>query len=199
MAPAPAPSKGRSSDGWFWPGDDWPRLGIAFERLRRAGPSSASSAFVAQTDGAAASPAPAHSARRETRSPSARSPAPCPPGRTTPGSCEPSMKNFAVRAPLRPTDDVSKFWRIDPEDLDDIAYRVAHRARRSMDTTKKNPWYDRVFTIEDMILFFEHQPKLPNEAPGTMSPSVNDPPQRLESVEQYGDRLPPVPALFQRA
>jgi hypothetical protein len=32
-----------------------------------------------------------------------------------------------------------------------------------MDGTKQNPLFDRVVTVEDIILFFEHQPKLPDQ------------------------------------
>jgi hypothetical protein len=73
--------------------------------------------------------------------------------------------------PLRPYDDIKKFWRVNPEDLDDVAFTIAHRAGRSMDDTKKNPMFDRVVTIADMITFFEHQPKRPNQSPEPTAPS----------------------------
>jgi hypothetical protein len=76
-----------------------------------------------------------------------------------------------LNAPLRPSDDIRRFWRMDPDDLDDVAFRIAHRARRSMDDTKKNPMFDRVVTVEDMILFFEYQPKEPNQPPEPTAPS----------------------------
>jgi hypothetical protein len=76
-----------------------------------------------------------------------------------------------VGGPLRPSDDIKRFWRVDPDDLDDVAFAIARRAGRSMDDTKKNPMFDRVFTIADMIVFFEHQPKLRNQAPEPTAPS----------------------------
>jgi len=69
-----------------------------------------------------------------------------------------------VRVPLRPSDDLKKDLKIDPDDLDETAFEIARRAGRSMDDTKKNPMFDRVVTVADMIVFFEHQPKRPNEA-----------------------------------
>ena len=80
-------------------------------------------------------------------------------------------------APLRPTDDVTRFWHIDPDELDEIAFRIAHRAGRSMDDTKNNPMFDRVVTIQDMIFFFEHQPRLPNKTslPTGMNPTTSTP------------------------
>jgi hypothetical protein len=68
-------------------------------------------------------------------------------------------------APLRPSDDLKKFWGVDPEDLDDVAVSIAHRARRSLDKTVGNPLYGRAVTVGDLILFFEHQPKLSGHDP----------------------------------
>ncbi|MBI5767979.1 MAG: hypothetical protein HZA93_09290 [Verrucomicrobia bacterium] len=66
-----------------------------------------------------------------------------------------------VRAPIRPSDTVERFWGIDGDDLDDMAFRIAERAGRSMDGADKNPFFGRVVTVADMVQFFEHQPKLP--------------------------------------
>ena len=68
-------------------------------------------------------------------------------------------------APLRPSDDLKSFWRIDPDELNDIAIGIASRAGRSMEDTKNNPMLDRVVTIADLILFIENQPRLPNKSP----------------------------------
>ena len=70
-----------------------------------------------------------------------------------------------VRVSVRPDDDLKKDLKIDPEDLDDAAIEIARRAGRSMDDAKKNPMADRVVTVADLILFFEHQPKLANQQP----------------------------------
>jgi hypothetical protein len=64
-------------------------------------------------------------------------------------------------APIRPMDEVAKFWGIHGEDLDDVAVRIADRAGRSMDQAEKNPMRGRVVTIADMISFIEHQPRKP--------------------------------------
>jgi hypothetical protein len=78
-----------------------------------------------------------------------------------------------IRAPLRPTDNIEKLWGIVDEDLDDVASRVAHRAGRSMDDTRKNPMFGRVVTVADMVLFFEHQAKLPNQPLQRNDPSCH--------------------------
>ena len=69
------------------------------------------------------------------------------------------------RVPVRPDDDLKKDLKIDPEDLDDAIVEIARRAGRSMDDAKKNPMADRVVTVADLILFFEHQPKWANQQP----------------------------------
>jgi len=76
-----------------------------------------------------------------------------------------------VRVPIRPTDDLKKDLKIDPDDLEETAFEIARRAGRSMDGTRKNPMFDRVVTVADMIVFFEHQPKRPNQAPQPTAPS----------------------------
>ncbi|MBA4136212.1 MAG: hypothetical protein C0518_02710 [Opitutus sp.] len=64
-------------------------------------------------------------------------------------------------APIRPSDDVVKFWGIDGDDLDDAILRIARRARRSMSDVQKNPLCGRVVTVADVIAFVEHQPREP--------------------------------------
>ncbi|HEY0967106.1 MAG TPA: hypothetical protein VGD88_06955 [Opitutaceae bacterium] len=64
-------------------------------------------------------------------------------------------------APIRPSDEVAKFWGIDGDDLDDAILRIARRAKRSMDDVQKNPLCGRVVTVADVIAFIEHQPREP--------------------------------------
>jgi hypothetical protein len=70
-----------------------------------------------------------------------------------------------MNVPLHPSDDVRRFWGFDGDDLDDIAFRIAPRAHRSMDDAQNNPMYDRVVTAADIITFFEYQPKLSDDLP----------------------------------
>jgi len=70
-----------------------------------------------------------------------------------------------VQIPIRPTDDLYKDLRIDPDDLDEVAYEIARRSGRSMAETKKNPMFDHVVTVSDMIAFFEKQRNLANKLP----------------------------------
>jgi len=72
-----------------------------------------------------------------------------------------------AHAPVRPGDDLKRLCGLDGDELDDLAFRVARRANRSMASVRDNPMFDRVTTVADMIRFFEYQPKLgarPSEA-----------------------------------
>ena len=60
--------------------------------------------------------------------------------------------------PLRATDDLEDLLRIDPEDLDDLASDMAFRAGRSLEDCDKNPFYGKVKTASDLVLFLVNQP-----------------------------------------
>ena len=64
-------------------------------------------------------------------------------------------------APIRPSDEVAKFWGIDGDDLDDAILRIARRAGRSMEDVQKNPLCGKVVAVADVIAFIEHQPREP--------------------------------------
>lgn len=64
-----------------------------------------------------------------------------------------------VEAPIRPSDNVARFWGIDGDDLDDAVVRIARRAGRSTADFRRNPMRDKVITVADLISFIEHQPR----------------------------------------
>jgi hypothetical protein len=65
--------------------------------------------------------------------------------------------------PVRADDHWEEDLHIDPADMElDIFPDIAHRACRSLEHTEKNPFYDRVKTLRDLVSFLEHQPKLRN-------------------------------------
>lgn len=70
-------------------------------------------------------------------------------------------------APIRPSDEVAKFWGIDGEDMDDVILRIAHRARRSLKDVQQNPLCGKVVTVADVIAFIEHQPPVPKRTSET--------------------------------
>ena len=64
------------------------------------------------------------------------------------------------RMPLRPADDLAAFIRIDPEDLDlDVLPVMAERSGRSLENTEANPFYGRVETVGDLVMFITNQPR----------------------------------------
>lgn len=64
-----------------------------------------------------------------------------------------------VKLPLKPTDDIFELLEIDSEDLDmDILEEIAQRTGRSIENTERNPFYGKVQTLEDLVLFFNEQP-----------------------------------------
>jgi len=60
--------------------------------------------------------------------------------------------------PIRATDSFKNDLKLDPEDLDDIARSIGFRTQRSMDCPEMNPFYGKVKTVNELVLFFTHQP-----------------------------------------
>jgi hypothetical protein len=63
------------------------------------------------------------------------------------------------RLPVRATDRIEEDLRLDWDDLDDLARDVAARAGRLMDQPERNPFYGRVRTVWDLVLFLDYQPR----------------------------------------
>ena len=67
--------------------------------------------------------------------------------------------------PLRADDRLKEDLRLDDEDLDmDIVQEIACRTRRCLDASAANPYFGRVRTARDLVLFFQHQPRSGNAA-----------------------------------
>lgn len=63
--------------------------------------------------------------------------------------------------PLRAEDRLAEDLLIDDEEVEmTIAQEVAARAGRSLDSGATNPYFGRVGTVRDLVMFFQHQPKL---------------------------------------
>jgi hypothetical protein len=62
--------------------------------------------------------------------------------------------------PLRASDQLVKDLRIDPDDLEDLAIEIAQRSGRVLDHCERNPYYNKVTTVEDIVRFFCAQPKI---------------------------------------
>jgi hypothetical protein len=66
--------------------------------------------------------------------------------------------------PIRVSDSIDRDYRMDPLDLDDMLLEVATKTNRDLSDTTKNPLYDRVENVGDMIEFICHQPRANNSA-----------------------------------
>lgn len=64
-----------------------------------------------------------------------------------------------VGFPIHADDNLVNQLKIDHEDLDDAVFDIAERAGRSMDNAGSNPYFNRVKTVADLVLFLEHQPR----------------------------------------
>ena len=62
--------------------------------------------------------------------------------------------------PLRASDRIEEDLHIDSEDLEDIANEVFARTGYDVSDNQQNPFYNRVKTVEDFVLFFTHQKKV---------------------------------------
>lgn len=66
-----------------------------------------------------------------------------------------------VSLPLRAEDDLFDLLEIDEEDLDlDLLEEIAQRTGRSMKNTEKNPYYEKVHTLGDLVRFINEQPRI---------------------------------------
>jgi hypothetical protein len=64
--------------------------------------------------------------------------------------------------PVRASDRLQKVLIDDPDDLDmAIAYEIAERTGRSLDAHEANPYFNKVVTVSDLVLFFNAQPVRP--------------------------------------
>jgi hypothetical protein len=62
--------------------------------------------------------------------------------------------------PIRATDRLDDDLPIDMEDLEmDLAVQISQRTGRSLTDSVANPYYEKIRTVEDLVLFFNAQPK----------------------------------------
>jgi acyl carrier protein len=62
--------------------------------------------------------------------------------------------------PVRASDRLKEDLHLDDDDLDmDLAVQIEQRTGRSIDDTNANPYFGKVKTVRDLVLFFQFQPK----------------------------------------
>lgn len=63
--------------------------------------------------------------------------------------------------PIRADDRLKQDLRLDDDDLElDLLEEMARLSGRSLERTTGNPWFDRVNTVRDLVLFLDQQPRL---------------------------------------
>ncbi len=62
--------------------------------------------------------------------------------------------------PVESNDGFDTLYRMDPGDLEDIYFEIADELGISTDRPEENPYFDRVSTVKELVLFLLHQPRL---------------------------------------
>jgi len=62
------------------------------------------------------------------------------------------------KMPIKSSDNLKTDLRLDDDDLDlDLAEQISQRTGRTMENCENNPYYGKVFTVKDLVLFFNYQ------------------------------------------
>lgn len=70
------------------------------------------------------------------------------------------LRHIHPRFPVRADDRLKEDLLLDDDDLDmDLAQEIEQRTGRSVDACDHNPYFGRVKTVRDLVLFFQHQPR----------------------------------------
>ncbi len=74
-----------------------------------------------------------------------------------------SLGNYNKESfPVRADDLFTKTYNMDPEDLDDIYWDVADRLGIDTENPESNPYYEKVTSVKNLVLFLHNQPKVKN-------------------------------------
>ncbi len=64
--------------------------------------------------------------------------------------------------PVKADDSFDKIYQIDPEDLDDIYFEIADNLNIDTKNHELNPYYEKIKTVKDLVMFLDQQKKLNN-------------------------------------
>lgn len=70
------------------------------------------------------------------------------------------MKSYISAFPVRASDSLLDDLNIDSDDIEDLLVDIATRSGHSLDETEKNPFYGKINTVRDLVLFVNAQPRL---------------------------------------
>lgn len=70
------------------------------------------------------------------------------------------LQFYVPYAPLRRTDEMLKDLQINTEDFEqDISANLSKRTGRTLEGFAKNPYFNKLITVQDVVMFFDMQPK----------------------------------------
>lgn len=75
------------------------------------------------------------------------------------------MKSYVAAFPVRASDALLDDLHMDSDDIDDLLVDIAARSGYSLDETERNPFYGKVNTVRDLVLFINAQPRLATGRP----------------------------------
>lgn len=64
--------------------------------------------------------------------------------------------------PVQAEDSFDDLYKMDPDDLDEIYWEVADKLGISTDRAEDNPYYNKVKSVKELVLFLDSQPKVKN-------------------------------------
>ena len=70
------------------------------------------------------------------------------------------LESLYPEFPIRVDDSLLDDLKVDDEDLEDVADEIAVRTCRSQEYGDNNPYFGKVITAKDMVLFFNAQPEV---------------------------------------
>jgi len=70
------------------------------------------------------------------------------------------MKSYMSAFPVRASDALLDDLHIDSDDIEDLLVDIAARSGHALDETEKNPFYGKINTVRDLVLFVNAQPRL---------------------------------------
>lgn len=70
------------------------------------------------------------------------------------------LHSYMPSFPVRASDLLLADLALDIDDVEDLLQDVAERSSRSLDKTEENPYYGKLNTVMDVVLFINAQPKI---------------------------------------
>jgi hypothetical protein len=75
------------------------------------------------------------------------------------------MKSYVPAFAVRASDLLLDDLHIDSDDIEDLLVDIAARSGHSLDGTENNPFYGKINTVRDLVLFINAQPRLATVRP----------------------------------